>query len=68
MIDLPYFPKPKRRLRKGFGCLGLLVAFPMIFGCLNILSNRLGSWGVAVVFGLLVLVAGAFIWLARQRA
>ncbi|WP_117210590.1 hypothetical protein [Allorhizocola rhizosphaerae] len=68
MIDLPLMPKPKRRLRKGFGCLAVMAFMPMAFGCLNILANKLGPWGVAVVFSLLVLTAGAYIWLARQRA
>lgn len=63
---IPYMPKPERRLRRGCGCLAAIVFAPVAFGLVSIMSNKLEPF-LPVIVGLLVAIAGFFIWFSRQR-
>ncbi len=66
MIDFPYLPRPERRLRRGFGCLGFIVTFPLLFGCLSVFARQIQPFA-PVVFVLFLAVLGLYIWLARSN-
>ncbi len=64
MIEIP---TPRRRLRRGFGCLAVVALAPMMFGCLNVIVQKIRPFGWAL-FVLALLIAIGFVWLGRQRA
>jgi hypothetical protein len=66
VIDVPGVSRSQKRVRRGVGCLAVILLAPMAFGCLHIAWTKLQpfAWAIFILLGVFV---GAVIWLSRQR-